>query len=64
MLHWFDPGKYADFVATAYGISALVLVTLVVESLWRARRWRQAAERDRSAKAAVTAKRDTGAGAP
>ncbi len=45
MLHWFDPGKYAAFVATAYGVSALVLGTLVLESLWRARRWRKAAER-------------------
>ncbi len=51
MLHWFDPGKYAAFVATAYGVSALVLGALVVESLWRARRWRKAAERARSVKA-------------
>jgi heme exporter protein CcmD len=51
MLHWFDPGKYAAFVATAYGVSALVLGALVVESLWRARRWRKAAERPRPAKA-------------
>jgi len=51
MLHWFDPGKYAAFVATAYGISALVLGGLVVESLLRAHRWRKAAERARPAKA-------------
>jgi len=51
MLHWFDPGKYVAFVATAYGVSAIVLGGLVVESLWRARRWRKAAERRRPAKA-------------
>jgi heme exporter protein CcmD len=51
MLHWFDPGKYAAFVATAYGVSALVLGILVLESLWRARRWRKAAERARPGKA-------------
>jgi heme exporter protein CcmD len=51
MLHWFDLGKYAAFVATAYGVSALVLGALVLDSLWRARRWRQAAERARSVKA-------------
>jgi heme exporter protein CcmD len=51
MLHWFDPGKYAAFVATAYGVSALVLGALVVDSLWRARRWRKAAERARPTKA-------------
>jgi heme exporter protein CcmD len=51
MLHWFDSGKYAAFVGAAYGVSALVLATLVVESLWRARRWRKAAECARPAKA-------------
>ncbi len=47
MLHWFDPGKYAAFVAGAYGISAIVLGAMVLESLWRARQWRKAAERRR-----------------
>jgi heme exporter protein CcmD len=64
MLHWFDAGKYADFVAGAYGVSAVVLAIMVVESLWRARRWRKAAERDRPAKTAAKAGRDVGAPAP
>jgi heme exporter protein CcmD len=51
VLHWFDSGKYAAFVATAYGVSALVLGVMVLESLWRARRWRKAAERGRPPKA-------------
>jgi heme exporter protein CcmD len=50
MLHWFDPGKYAAFVVTAYGVSALVLGLLVLESLWRARHWRKAADRARPRK--------------
>jgi len=61
MLHWFDPGKYAAFVATAYGVSAVVLGAMVVESLWRARQWRKAAERDRPAKGAVKVGGDLGA---
>ncbi len=54
MLHWFDSGKYVAFVAGAYGVSAGVLAALAVESLWRARKWRKAAERGRSAKSSVT----------
>jgi heme exporter protein CcmD len=64
MLHWFDPGKYAEFVVAAYGVSAAVIGTLVVESLWRARRWRKAAKRGRPAKTAADAKGDGGAPAP
>ena len=33
-------GKYAGFVWPAYGITALVLLWLVFDSLGRARRWR------------------------
>ncbi len=39
-----DAGRYALFVWPAYGISLLVILLLVGESLWRARRWRKAAE--------------------
>ena len=39
-----DLGKYAAYVWPAYGVSALVLVLLVWDSLARARRWRRAAE--------------------
>ena len=41
----FDPGAYAVYVWPAYGISALVLLGLAIDSLWRARRWRRRAER-------------------
>jgi heme exporter protein D len=41
----FDAGAYAPYVWPAYGISALVLIALAVDSLWRARRWRRRAER-------------------
>ncbi len=37
-------GKYAAYVWSAYGISAVVLVAMVWDSLARARRWRKAAE--------------------
>ncbi len=40
----FAAGKYAAFVWPAYAITALVILVLVVDSLWRARRWRRAAE--------------------
>ncbi len=42
----FDLGRYAVFVWPAYGLSALTLLGLVVDSLLRARRWRRAAETD------------------
>ena len=39
-----DAGRYAVFLWPAYGLSALVLAGLVIDSLARARRWRRAAE--------------------
>ena len=42
-----DVGRYAVFIWPAYGISALVLGGLVVDSLLRAIRWRRAAEGER-----------------
>jgi heme exporter protein D len=39
-----DVGKYAGFVWPAYGLSALVLLGMLADSLLRARRWRRAAE--------------------
>ena len=35
-----DMGKYAIFVWPAYGVTALVLLWMVFDSLGRARRWR------------------------
>ncbi len=40
----FAAGKYAVFVWPAYGLTALVLVAMTVDSLVRARRWRKAAQ--------------------
>jgi heme exporter protein CcmD len=37
-------GRYGAYVIPAWGISAAVLLWMVVDSLWRARRWRQAAD--------------------
>ncbi len=46
MLH-LDMGKYAVFVWPAYGVTALVLLWMVFDSLGRARRWRiQAGKQD------------------
>ncbi len=39
-----EAGKYALYLWPAYGLSAVVIAGLVVESLLRSRRWRQAAE--------------------
>ena len=39
-----DVGRYAIFIWPAYGVSALVLLGLVADSLLRAARWRRAAE--------------------
>ena len=41
-----DAGRYAAFVWPAYGVSALVLLALVADTLLRARRWRRRAERN------------------
>ena len=40
----FDAGKYASFVWPAYGLTALVFILLIADTLGRARRWRRAAE--------------------
>ena len=40
----FDAGKYALFVWSAYGLSGLVILVMVADSLLRARRWRRAAK--------------------
>jgi len=37
-------GRYGAYVIPAWGLSAAVLVWMVVDSLWRARRWRRAAD--------------------
>jgi heme exporter protein D len=42
----FDAGKYAAFVWPAYGLTALVFVGLIADTLVRARRWRRETERD------------------
>ena len=41
----FQAGKYAVFVWSAYGLSALVFAVLIVNSLLSARRWRREVER-------------------
>jgi heme exporter protein D len=40
-----DMGKYAVFVWPAYAVTAVVLATLIADSLARARLWRREAER-------------------
>jgi heme exporter protein CcmD len=39
----FQFGAYAPYVWGAYGVSAVVLLALVADTLLRARRWRRAA---------------------
>lgn len=41
----FNAGKYALFVWPAYGLTALVFVVLIADTLGRARRWREAVRR-------------------
>jgi heme exporter protein D len=41
----FHAGKYAIFVWPAYGLTVLVFLALVADTLARARRWRRAVER-------------------
>ena len=43
-----EVGRYAVFIWPAYGITALTLLALVVDSLLRAARWRKAAEAERA----------------
>ena len=38
-------GKYAAFIWPAYGVSALGFVWMIADTLGRARRWRQKADR-------------------
>jgi len=40
----FNAGNYAVFVWPAYGLTALVFLVFIADSLARARRWRKAAE--------------------
>ena len=42
-----DVGRYAVFIWPAYGVSALVLAGLLLDSVLRAARWRKAAEAQR-----------------
>ena len=44
----FDAGKYATFVWAAYGLTTLVFVLLIADTLARARRWRRAVKRGES----------------
>ena len=37
-------GKYAAYIAGAYGVTALVFLALTLSSLAHARRWRRRAE--------------------
>lgn len=43
----FDASPYAAFVWPAYALSALAFVWMVADSLIRARRWRERAEKAR-----------------
>ncbi|HLK25551.1 MAG TPA: heme exporter protein CcmD [Caulobacteraceae bacterium] len=40
----FDAGRYGAYVWPAYAATAIVIAFLVIDSLWRARRWKRAAE--------------------
>jgi heme exporter protein D len=40
----FETGKYAFFVWTAYGITALVFVILIATALNHSRRWKKKAQ--------------------
>jgi heme exporter protein D len=40
-----DPGKYAAFLWPAFGLSALVLIWMTVDSLLRSRHWQRKAQR-------------------
>ena len=33
--------RYAPFIWPAYGVTALVFAWMVIDTLWRARRWRR-----------------------
>ncbi len=38
-------GRYAAYVWPAFGVTAAVLGALVIDSLWRGRRWKRELER-------------------
>ena len=40
-----DPGRYGAYIWPAYAVTALVFGWLIVDTLLRARRWRQETER-------------------
>jgi heme exporter protein D len=40
----FNAGKYAVFVWPAYGLTVLVFLVLIIDTLARARRWRREVE--------------------
>ena len=42
----FDAGPYAAYVWPAFGLTALVLGAMIVQSVASARRWRRRAEAD------------------
>ena len=52
----FDAGKYAFFVWTSYGVSALVVAWMIFDSFSRAAKWRKEAERLQAQKDASKAK--------
>ncbi len=41
----FNAGKYAVFVWSAYGLSAVVFLGLILDSLLGARRWKREVEK-------------------
>ena len=40
-----DAGKYAFYVWTAYGASAVIIVAMIADTLVRSAKWRRRAER-------------------
>ena len=40
-----DAGKYAFYVWTAYGASAVIIVAMIADTLVRCAKWRRQAER-------------------
>ncbi|CAN5403886.1 heme exporter protein CcmD [soil metagenome] len=48
----FDAGKYAIYLWPAFGLTAIVFVWMVADSLISARRWRREAQRLQALRAA------------
>ena len=46
----FDAGKYAIYIWPAFGITALVIGWMIVDSLARARRWKKRVDELQAAK--------------